>query len=418
MTALRASPEEAPIGVDGFFQPRRAAFWLLVFFLVVGAFSTLSKIHLSYEIVPTAVLVGTVVWALYTVPFVWFLRALDVFEQHSPLGFALAFAWGGFGAVWLVIPVNGAVESLAAKLGGPEFAARWAPALAAPTNEELFKYVGVVLLVMIARTQFPTILSVVVTGATVGLGFQVVEDLVYTANTAIQFPSSDQVAPVIVMLVVRGLLGGLWSHALYTSIACFGLGYLVARPDRPLGRRVAVAAAFFLLAWSAHFFWDSPLLRGLGGGVVVLALVKGVPVLVVGCAVWYLAGREEALRVRALTDSYLDRTLVAPEEIDTLRSFRERRSVRRYLRFRHGRPAARALRRLQRAQLHLLRVCGQTGPGPQAWRAAQDVRALRGDLAAVTGPPADAAAPVRTWRGPAEGASVEVRRRLRRPPRR
>ncbi|GAB2864695.1 PrsW family intramembrane metalloprotease [Actinocorallia aurea] len=390
MTAVRAdpSPEEAPPGVDGFFQPRRAAFWLLLFFLVVGAFSTLSKIHLSYEIVPTAVLVGIFVWTLYTVPFLWFLRALDVFEQHSPLGFALAFAWGGFGAVYLVIPVNSAVESLAAKLGGPEFAANWGPALAGPTNEELFKYLGVVLLVLIARSQFPTILSVVVTGATVGLGFQVMEDLVYTANTAIQFPSTNQVAPVVVMLIVRGVLGGLWSHALYTSIACFGLGYLVARPDRPLGRRIAVAAAFFLLAWSAHFFWDSPLLRGLGGGVIVLALVKGIPVLVVGYAVWYLAEREEGLRVRAITESYLDRSLVAPEEIRTLASFRDRRAARKTLRFRHGRPAARTLRRLQRAQLHLLRVCGQSGPGPQAWRAAQEVRALRADLADITGLPA------------------------------
>ncbi|ROO88657.1 RsiW-degrading membrane proteinase PrsW (M82 family) [Actinocorallia herbida] len=390
MTALRTNPapEEAPLGVDGFFQPRRAAFWLLLFFLVVGAFSTLSKIHLSYEIVPTAVLVGAFVWTLYAVPFLWFLRSLDVFEQHSPLGFALAFAWGGFGAVHLVIPVNDAVESLAAKLGGPEFAARWGPALAAPTNEELFKYLGVVLLVMVARTQFPTILSVVVTGATVGLGFQVMEDLVYTANTAIQFPSTNQIAPVVVMLVVRGLLGGLWSHALYTSIACFGLGYLVARPDRPLVRRIAVAVAFFLLAWSAHFFWDSPLLRGLGGGVIVLALVKGVPVLIVGYAVWYLAEREEGLRVRAITESYLDKTLVAPEEIRTLASFRDRRAARKTLRFRHGRPAARTLRRLQRAQLHLLRVCGQGGPGPQAWRAAQEVRALRADLTAITGLPA------------------------------
>ncbi|MCD0449667.1 PrsW family intramembrane metalloprotease [Actinocorallia sp. API 0066] len=376
-----------PVAVDGFFQPRRAAFWLLVFFLVIGAFSTLSKIHLSYEIVPTSVLVGTLVWSLYTVPFLLFLRALDVFEQHSPLGFALAFAWGGFGAVYLVIPVNGAVESLAAKLGGPEFAARWGPALAAPTNEEIFKYLGVVLLVMIARTQFPTILSVVVMGAMVGLGFQVMEDLVYTANTAIQFPSSDQVAPVIVMLIVRGLLGGLWSHALYTSIACFGLGYLVARPEHPLPRRLAVAALFFLLAWSAHFFWDSPWLQGLDGGVFTLALVKGVPVLVVGFAVWYLASREQYCRVRAITDAYLDRTLVTPEEIPALASFSERRRARKHLRFRHGRPAARTLRRLQRAQLHLLRVCSQSGPSPQAWRAAQEVRALRAHLDELTEDP-------------------------------
>ncbi|CCH30129.1 PrsW family glutamic-type intramembrane protease [Actinosynnema sp. NPDC047251] len=138
MSGTRAVPDlvAAPIGVDGFFQPRRAAFWLMLFFMANGLVSVVGLLFTASRIVPTAVLFGVLAWTLYTVP------------------------------------ADSAIFSPAAKLGGPEFAARWGPALAGPPVEETLKVLGVVLLVLVARTQFPTILSVGVTGAMVGLGFR------------------------------------------------------------------------------------------------------------------------------------------------------------------------------------------------------------------------------------------------------
>lgn len=68
----------------------------------------------------------------------------------------MAFGWGGFAASHLAIPINTAIGSLAAKLGSPEFSAAWGPALAGPTSEETLKYLGVIVLVLIARTRFRT----------------------------------------------------------------------------------------------------------------------------------------------------------------------------------------------------------------------------------------------------------------------
>ncbi len=76
-----------------------------------------------------------------------------------------------------------------------------------------------VLLVLVARNQFRTLLSVVATGAVVGLGFQVVEDLSYSINTAIAFPIDNGLVPVALMLGTRGIVSGIWSHAMHTSIA-------------------------------------------------------------------------------------------------------------------------------------------------------------------------------------------------------
>ncbi|MFJ6460406.1 PrsW family intramembrane metalloprotease [Streptomyces sp. NPDC091387] len=379
---------QAPIGVDGFFQPRRAAFWLFVFFLVNGVFSMVSNFYVGYRVVPTAVVLATLVWSLYALPFLLFFRSLDLFEQHPPLGFAMAFAWGGFAACYLAIPVNSAVQSLSAKLIGPEFTKDWGPALAGPINEEILKLLGVIVLVMIARTQFRTILSVVVLGAMIGLGFQIVEDLLYSVNTAIQFPYTNQVLPVGLMFLVRGVFSGIWSHALYTSVAAFGIGYFITRRHKPLIQRTAVAVGAFALAWFLHFFWNSPWLQNIGGdgvgGILVLSLVKGIPVFAVGYLLWKFAGREEGSQLRTVADYYLDDDLMTPEERDSLTSLRERRLLRKHMKKAHGRKAARTLHRLQRAQLHLIRVCEENGAGVPAARAAQDVTALRTDLTEAT----------------------------------
>ncbi|MED7948637.1 PrsW family intramembrane metalloprotease [Streptomyces sp. BE303] len=392
LSAAALVDERAPLGVDGFFQPRRAAFWLYVFFLANGVFSMVSNFTLGFRIVPAAVVFATLLWTLYAVPFLLFFRSLDLFEQHPPLGFAMAFGWGGFAACYLALPVNSAVQSLSAKLFGPQFTAEWGPALAGPINEELLKLLGVVVLIMIARTQFRTILSVVAVGAMIGLGFQIVEDLLYSVNTAIQFPYANQIAPVGLMFLVRGVITGIWSHALYTSVAAFGIGYFVTRRHEPLVRRTAVAVGAFALAWSMHFFWNSPWLQDIGGGgvggIVVLSLVKGLPILAVGYLLWKLAGREEGTQIRTVADHYLDDDLMTPEERDALGSLHARRHLRRHMKKIHGRKAARTLHRLQRAQLHLIRVCEENGTGLPAARAAQDVTSLRADLAATTHTPA------------------------------
>ncbi|CAD5912330.1 hypothetical protein ACWGH7_15640 [Streptomyces cyaneofuscatus] len=134
--------EHAPLGVDGFFQPRRAAFWLFLFFLANGAFSMMSNFYAGYRVVPTAVVLATLVWALYALPFLLFFRSLDLFEQHPPLGFAMAFAWGGFAACYLAIPVNTAVQSLSSKLVGPQFAKEWGPRWPVRSTRRLLRSLG------------------------------------------------------------------------------------------------------------------------------------------------------------------------------------------------------------------------------------------------------------------------------------
>lgn len=278
------------------FQPRQPAFWLFALLLAGGLYIAGMTVRSGFMVMPVAATLGLLVWALYTLPLLGLMRWLGVFRGQAAAPLVLAFAWGGLGAVYLAVPANQAVFSLAAKLVSPEFSHAWGAALAGPSDEEPLKLIGVVLLLLIAPGRFRSLSSIMALGALVGLGFQVVEDYFYTINGALIHPTTNQLEPVIQNLIVRGVLCGLWSHAAYSSVAAFGVGYFVARPDAPLARRVLVAAGALAAAWAMHGFWNSPLLASLmaGGWFFLYLPLKGLPVVIAAALLWRVARRESA----------------------------------------------------------------------------------------------------------------------------
>lgn len=371
----RSAAVRGPVGVDSFFQPRRFAFWLFLVFVVIGLLFSAQEVAQGFQVVPVATLVATLVWALFAAIPLWFFHHhLDLFAQHPPLGFVLAFAWGGFAAQTLSGLANGPFLSLLSKTVSPQFRQQWGAAIVGPTTEETMKILGVILLVLVARTQFRTLLAAASIGALVGLGFQVLEDLSYTINRARGSASTDEIAPVGEMLFIRGVLSGVWSHAMFTSIAAIGVGYFLARRAKPFGVRLAVAVGCFLLAWACHFWWNSPFLHD---GNIYLNPVRGLPVLIVGALLWWLAGRDEATHLTAIADAYVDDDLITGAERQALASLLLRRRLRHQAREQHGREAGRLYHDLQRKQLRLVMHYGQTGPTPGTDQDALEVRILR-----------------------------------------
>jgi len=105
-----APPDLDLTGIDPFFQPTRASFWLLVILLVNGLFSIGQLFVSGFRVVPVAALLGLLAWGIYTAGFVAVFRAMDLLDQHPPAGYVLAFAWGGLGAAHLSAPANRAIE--------------------------------------------------------------------------------------------------------------------------------------------------------------------------------------------------------------------------------------------------------------------------------------------------------------------
>lgn len=395
MSARPAVPEAQalawPIGTDSFFQPRRAAFWLLAALIVNGLYYTVHMFSMGFRVVPVTVLLGLVVWGAYTLLFFLAFRSLDLLEQHPPEAYALAFAWGGPGAVYFAAPANAAIQSLVAKLVSPEFAAAWGPAIAGPVTEEFLKLAGVVLLVLVARTQFQTYLSVLVVGAMAGLGFQVVENLAYTVRSSMSFPLENQVYPVLYNLLTRGVLGGLWTHAAYTTIASFGVGWFVLHPQRPMLQRVAGALLCFVLAWAMHFIWNSPWLEdafGNGyGGMALLLVVKGIPTVAAAGLLWWVAVRENGAYLHALAACLVpERELIRDDEWFRLGAPLLRYRARKADGQAFGARARRLRGQLQRQQLRLIRKAGIYGRGPQTLPHEIELRRLRAEMAALARP--------------------------------
>ncbi|MGJ7487433.1 PrsW family intramembrane metalloprotease [Variovorax sp. LT2P21] len=391
MTPLAFDPAQAawPVGTDSFFQPRRAAFWLLVVLIVNGLFYTVQVFTTGFRVVPITAFLGLFVWGLYALAFILAFRALDLLEQHSPEAFLLAFAWGGFGAVYFAAPANVAIQNLCAKLVSPAFAAVWGPAIAGPITEEFLKLAGVVLLVLVARTQFQTTLSVLIVGAMTGLGFQVIENLSDTVSSSLNFPRESQVAPVLLNLLTRGILSGLWTHAAYTTIASFGIAWFLLHPQRPMAARLAAVVACFALAWAMHFVWNSPLLEnrfGNGyGDLAALLVVKGIPAMAAAWLLWRVAARENGAYLHGLAAYFFpERDVIADDEWLRLGAPVLRYRARRAMGQAFGRRARRLKTQLQREQLRLIRKAATYGRGPQTAGHEQAVRRLRAELDALT----------------------------------
>ncbi|GAA2579445.1 hypothetical protein GCM10010435_65700 [Winogradskya consettensis] len=336
---------------------RRPAFWIVLALLAAGGVRmALIAAHYAATF-PIALLTATLLFALLAVPFSFVVAELDFLEREPPVLLAVAFAWGGLVATSVSIPGSGALDDIIAKLGSPGLAADWGAALAGPTVEEIAKTLGVVAIVLIARAQVNSVLDGVVYGAVVGLGFQIIEDIVYAMSAVALAGRGDTVEPVFTTFLLRGFLSGVWSHTLFGALAGAGIGYLVVRGERPRRTRIGAATLAVLGAWASHVLWNSPLLRdGLGNGAVALLAVlvlKGLPPLVL---IWLLvrsAHDREADYYAAILVELNDPELITPAEVEALRTGSRRASARSHARARAGWRARGAVRRLQHAQARL-----------------------------------------------------------------
>ncbi len=375
---------------------RLPAFWLLVALLAVGAWRTAALLWTQSEGYPVATALAVVLFTLYAIPFVQVVRSLDFFEREPPLLLLTAFGWGGLVATAVALPGDRAGHDLLAKLVSPGFAVSWGPALAGPTVEEAAKTLGVVVIVLVARAQINSVVDGFVYGAFVGLGFQVIEDIVYALGAVALSARGDQIGPVIGSFLLRGFLGGLWSHTLFSALAGAGVAYVVCSTRRWRG---LVALGAVAGAWLFHFVWNSPWLAdgfGYGAtGVLAALLIKGIPALLMILLLVRHFGRREA-------DYYVDLLRGDPDaattrELAALGAGRTRAAARRYARARAGKPAALAVRRLQRYQARLALELSRCGPRVQEYRAG--VLAARTDLRALGHPDAYApsGAPPPSW---------------------
>jgi len=377
---------------SAFLQPRQPAFWL--YLLIVGLTSIVAFAEQSFfrDASPGGWALSWILLALYGLPVAVVVYLLDLYEREPASLLVAAFIWGAVAATTLSAIGNAGWGLTVARLAGPEFAARWTAALTAPFVEEILKGCGIVSIYLIARDEVDDVMDGFVYGAICGLGFAVVEDVVYFMAVFGGQPSG-----VLQGFWVRVVASGLYGHVLYTGLVGMAVGIVVSRRSTASMRhRLWPAAGLCALAAFAHFLWNSPLLslfpaEPWSGAdylfVVVAAAVKGFPLLAFVAIAVILARRRERRWLHRALDGEVGLDGISRAELLVLESPRRRRAARGEMRRRAGARAAGLLHRLQREQVNLAmvasRVAGAEDPALARQRAY--CASLREALRAIPG---------------------------------
>ena len=374
------------------FQLRQPAFWLFLAVVLATGYYTVTQQTLFQRISPSGWALSWLLLLLYALPIFAAVYLLDLYERE-PLSLVVgALIWGAVAATTLAGFANEGWGFVVARIGGPEFASRWTAALTAPLTEEILKVAGVVLIALIAVDEIDDVMDGFVYGAMVGLGFAVVEDVLYFIAIFGGTPSG-----VLAGFYVRVISSGLYGHVLYTGLSGMGIAYFVSRRhEATRAKRMGVALLLFLVAVLGHFLWDSPLLNFFPGHlntvgdwlqIPLAAAIKGIPLLVFVIVMVKLARRRERGWLELALASEVGSAALTRQELGILLDAHARRRSRRDMRTRAGEGAARLLRRLQREQINLamVRTRVQVDDDPALVHQRAYCRSLRDALMAMPG---------------------------------
>jgi protease PrsW len=394
MSVMPASSKRhrSPLHDGSLFQPRRPAFWVYLAILAATGSVLFGEQSFFRGISPGGLALSWGLLAIYAAPVFFLVYVLDLYERE-PLSLVIgALLWGAVAASTLAGFANDGWGLVVARVGGPEFAARWTAALTAPFVEETLKGLGVVLIYLIAPEEIDDMMDGFVYGAVCGLGFAVVEDVFYFMRVFGGRPSG-----ILQGFFVRVVASGLYSHVLYTGLVGMGIGYFVSRRHRrPFRRRLAVVAGLSAAAVLGHFLWNSPLLdlfptKPWTGGdwlmIPIATSVKGLPLLGFVALAVILARRRERKWLHGALATEIGAVGVSAGELAVLEQPKRRRAAVREMRTRAGSRAAGLLRRLQREQVNLAMVRSKVGSDddPALLRQRATCGSLRDALGAIPG---------------------------------
>jgi RsiW-degrading membrane proteinase PrsW (M82 family) len=274
-----------------FVQPHNACFWVYLALVASGAWYVINAVASTGGAFNQAYATAVVTSGLFCAAFLAFLHHADRWER-TPGSLALAaFVGGGLASTFAIAIIgNAALMSLYTKAFGQAWAVDWEAGLTAPFVEETAKGAMFVLLLGLAPVVIRTAADGLIVGAYVGLGFQIIEDVLYAQNSAFAAFGAHQADAVLSLFVLRAITG-IPSHALYTAL--FGAGVIYALGTTAQPRRLGRGILLMLSAIVIHGVWDSA--SAIGGPVwvilVLLAVTVGSIVMLLIAIRW--AGRRE-----------------------------------------------------------------------------------------------------------------------------
>ncbi|MEJ4113204.1 PrsW family intramembrane metalloprotease [Corynebacterium kroppenstedtii] len=224
--------------------------WTYVVFAVISLIVCASIVGLSLAFVPDAIPVGIAGAVSYLTVFFIITRCLPIWRSGSLLWVIISMYWGGFVVVGTIFPTSSAISDLVKTAGLDRLEASASGAI----PEEIGKAAGVFVILFMARRVWDRPWHGLLAGFSVGMGFEIVENLLYGSVGAPSDPTSD-VHGAFESWVVRTCLGfGL--HAMLTGLSGFAIASALMVANKSMAWRLGVGAGGVLAAIGFHGWWN------------------------------------------------------------------------------------------------------------------------------------------------------------------
>jgi RsiW-degrading membrane proteinase PrsW (M82 family) len=248
--------------------------------------------------------------------FAVFVNWLDRYEKEPKLLLGAAFVWGvviaGGGAYILNTVFGIGIYMLTGSEGAAEFGTT---SIVAPIIEEALKGLAVLVVFLLFRKEFDSILDGIVYGAITAMGFAAIENVLYIYRNGFLESGWEGFWTLV---VIRVLLVG-WMHPFFTAFT--GIGLAVARMSRNLLVKIIAVPAGYTVAVMTHAFHNtfSSVIGGAGGFIFgILADYIGYAFML-GFIIWMIV-RERNILKRHLVEE-VGNGSISQKQYDTAISF-------------------------------------------------------------------------------------------------
>lgn len=245
-----------------------------------------------------------------------FVNWLDRYEKEPKLLLGAAFFWGvviaGGGAYILNTAVGIGIYSLT---GSAHAADLSTTSIAAPIIEEALKGFAVLIVFLLFRSEFDSVLDGIVYAAITAMGFAAIENVLYIYRNGFQEAGWNGFWTLVFIRVI--LVS--WMHPFFTSFT--GIGLAIARLNRNILVKLIAVPAGYTVAVFAHAFHNtfSTLVGGNGGFVIGLIADYFGYACMLGFIIWMIVKERNILKKQLVEE--VNNGSISPQQYRTAISF-------------------------------------------------------------------------------------------------
>ena len=228
-----------------------------------------------------------------------FVNWLDRYEKEPKLLLGAAFVWGVVIAGGGAFILNTAFGiGIYAVTGSESLADTGTTSVVAPIIEEALKGLAVLIVFLMFRKEFDSVLDGIVYASITAMGFAAIENVLYIYRNGFQEAGWDGFWTLVIIRVF--LIG--WMHPFFTSFT--GIGLAVARTSRNMFVKVLAIPTGYIIAVLMHAFHNtfSSVIGGEGGFFIGLIADYFGFAFMFGFVIWLITRERNILRTQLVDE--------------------------------------------------------------------------------------------------------------------